>query len=274
LSFCQNCNKYIGEEGNFCPFCGAKLIEKKAEQPAPKGYDHFYTEPRDTQYPSAYPPSKSTTSEQAQVGKMREKYTYKETLPHLETRNYWIWFLLMFLFSPMGLIYTYVNLEDLKKLDKYPRPSYVPSTYVDPTKWIIILIVTSFIGLSAFVSIYINYLKFEKLHNYIKAHPQKQSTIPASGNKIIWLSILGFLPGLVALILVLIFALIPLATTSDPYAFLYSFSYPVGILIAISALAIVSIPLSIIRLFLNARWQEAYNERVLMIDPTATVKYL
>jgi hypothetical protein len=175
-------------------------------------------------------------------------------LPHLEQRNFWLWFVITICtFGIGGIVYMYLNLDDLNKLDKYPRPKGVPSTEVSLALVIVLCCCLPPIG-----AIIAQYYKFDKLHNYIKYHPQKQRTQVVSGGKFLLISIIGaiIISG-ASSVMGTAFSIIASTGTPGPW-FLISRLFT-------AFTSLLSLGLSIYILILNYQWQEAFNERARML---------
>ncbi|MBD3191270.1 MAG: hypothetical protein GF308_11530 [Candidatus Heimdallarchaeota archaeon] len=251
MKYCPHCGFQI-EEGKFCPSCGAEIFEEPPSKVPPA------TEEAEEEYSSKY---------QTETVEHRPP---PEHLPQLERRNYWLWFLLSIVTGVFGIIYLYMNITDLNKLDRYPKPRGVPSTNIKEDTMIILGVIGLVVGFLPFVMIYYNYLKFEKLHNYIMYHPRKQEKVPISGGEFLKQTILSY-------VLVLLGVILPGIGISIAMAFLTGNSFIVVMIVMIIVgvcFFIAGIVISIKLIFKNAEWQEAYNERVLMLDPQAPEKLL
>ncbi|MFX1537155.1 MAG: zinc-ribbon domain-containing protein [Promethearchaeota archaeon] len=256
IIYCPFCGAEVSKEDVFCPQCGSKLEvpEKDTEKIGPIVSEDELTAKEQVDpsygYPAQYPP----TPQQAY-------------LPPLETRNFWAWYLLSLVSGGIAmLIYMYLNFEDLNKLAAYPRPREVPSPEVD-TQLVLILFIVSFItggSGGSIVMIYLYYLKFQKLHDYLQYHPQKQETIPLEGTKIVILQIMSCIG------IVCFFPLFFIPV----FLFLGNNVVFISLIILAVIAFIVLIGITIYFLIESAKWQQAYNERVLMINPNARQKYL
>lgn len=246
MKYCPHCGAEIEGGGNFCPICGAEISEE---------------------IPSEAPPSK----EEYPPGYQTETVTPRpptQRLPQLERRNFWLWFLLSFVTGIFGIIYLYINISDLNKLDQYPKPKGVPSTHIDEDTMIILGVIGVVVGFLPFVMLYYNYLKFEKLHNYITYHPRKQEKVPISGGEYLKWTILIFVLFLIGTIVPVLGIVIP-SVLGGGYTAVFIIMIILGIGFFIGGIVIA------IKLVLKtAEWQEAYNERVLMIDPQAPENFL
>jgi len=256
LSFCPSCGASIEKDKDtYCPFCGAPTkTEKKAEKPVT---DYLQTEvefPAKPMEPIAAPGGYPTgTSYPAAVA------PDPQGLPQLEIRSFWMWTLLgIVTFGIASFIYLYYNIEDLNKLDQYPKPAGVPSTRIDTSNMLIIVLIGFFTGFISIIMLIATYMKFEKLYKYVQAHPQRQQTMPVSGGRLILTSIISsFCLGILSFGIYLPILIIP----EDPMLA----TMIVGIIGGVVGL--IAIGFSIYMLTLSAKWQTAYNERARILCP-------
>ncbi|MFW9923250.1 MAG: hypothetical protein ACFFDW_08200 [Candidatus Thorarchaeota archaeon] len=165
-------------------------------------------------------------------------------LPHLEERNFWLWVLISFCtFGIGGIVYFYFNFADLNDLNAYPRPPEVPSTKIDIIIFVILCCCLPPIGF-----IVATYMKFNKLHSYLERFPVKGQIRVASGLSAVLVSLAGTIIGSV-------------------YSFAWKIKqafYPTSGSMVMTILYVVTSLLSfgfaIYMLFLNYRWQEAFNQ--------------
>ncbi|NHJ46476.1 MAG: zinc ribbon domain-containing protein [Asgard group archaeon] len=239
MTYCTNCGAFNEDKYKFCKNCGESLYgDPKPQQVG-------------AQTSFAYTPD--------------PKGPYAPKRTNLVRRNFLIWFVLSMATGIFNYIYMYYNFEDLNELDKQTPNKEGPSLYVDPSKMLIYMVLGLFIPFFLWVVIY---WKYEKLHKYIKYNnPENQRTIPMSGKKRIALYIVSF-----------VFALL---MTGAGYVigylgFFYSYSTIIlGVFIPlVIVFFIVAIGISIYTIICDYRWQQAYNERVLLIDPNAEEKML
>lgn len=178
--------------------------------------------------------------------------------PSLKQRNFWLWFILFFVTFGIGyLVYLYLNYEDLNRLDLYPKPQSIPSTETEKILIIVLVILTGGIGI-----LLAHYVKFQKFHDYLKYHPQKQTQQCPSGLKVVIVSLFtGCVSGLIAVpfwvitsILSGIFGNNEIWTSSMIIALVFGILLGLGAIILASYLTV-----------LNYRWQKAYNERVQLL---------
>ncbi|MHA1442838.1 MAG: hypothetical protein ACTSPK_13405, partial [Candidatus Heimdallarchaeota archaeon] len=128
----------------------------------------------------------------------------------------------------------------------------------------IIVIIGLFTGLISIIMLIATYLKFQKLHEYIKSHPQRQQTLPVTGGRYLLISIgssfcIGMLSYGVA---------IPAAFIPDPFIAM------IVMVVMSVVLGLVSLGVSIYILIQSANWQKAYNERARMLCPGTPEKSL
>lgn len=232
MPYCPSCGAEIGDHVEYCQNCGARVSVEKTK---------IHSEP---------------------IEQMPQKPSVGSELPELVQRNYIIWLILSIFTGIFGIIYLFIIIEDLNKLDKYPRPTNVPSTKIDTTTIIIWLVAGYLTGiLLPFAMAYTYHQIFGKLHNYIVAHPQKQTKNTVSGSYItkyyIFLYIFVFLMTACLIAGSVLF-------TMMGYLTLYIALIVVGGLISL----IVS-GMGIYMYILQYKWQEAFNERVRIINPNA-----
>ncbi|MBD3192471.1 MAG: DUF4234 domain-containing protein [Candidatus Heimdallarchaeota archaeon] len=177
--------------------------------------------------------------------------------PPLEQRNFWLWMVLSICtFGICGLIYSIFNIIDLNNLAKYPRPKKVPSPEIDDTLLIIIILLMVFTGIGGIVLVF---LKFQRLHEYIKYHPKKQSYQVPSGLKVLLVNILAPIIGGIIILIVFVIDIFVLANTGPN-----QFALVLPIVGAV-IFGIIMLILVIYNIIVNYRWQEAYNERARML---------
>lgn len=177
-----------------------------------------------------------------------------QQLPILNQRSFWLWLLLSIITLGIGgLIYLYLNLDDLNRLDKYPRPANVPSTKNETVILILLALCLPPIGL--FIAMYV---KFHKLQRYLAAHPVRGSQQVASGGKV--------------LTIMLFSAFMSVASSLVYRIKMYFFPGPIGpvVYVTTALIGIVGLILAIVLLVYNYHWQEAYNERVRLLTENNT----
>ncbi|MEA2071492.1 MAG: zinc-ribbon domain-containing protein [Asgard group archaeon] len=238
MLYCPECGTYVEEDVRFCPNCGANIEITKQE---------IVSEPPEEQ--------ELTTLKQP---------SYEPELPPLERRNFWIWFLLSIVTSGIGaLIYSYINFEDMNKLNKYPKPARVPSIETDTSTYLILSVVGLFLGFFPIINLIYTYRKFNLLYKYITNHPQSQKNMPPKPSKFIWAMVLSIvLPFLFSIPIIVLSVIQGYSGSSQQIAFIIPIVFG-------SLMAVIGIGLLIYFIILQVRWQDAYNERVLMIDPNA-----
>ena len=181
----------------------------------------------------------------------------------LDKRNFWKWFFIsIFTFGIGMIIYTYYNFEDLNKMARYPKPDNVPTA--ETFSGTIAVILTLFTG--GIGSIILGYLKFNKLHHYIKNHPQQQDKNIPSGGKYLFFLLGGILIGGLAFAILYVGLTIglvgPLFLSQglDP-------SQYVMIMTIVSFVVGGAIILGFyIKLFvMQIQWQNVYNKRAMIL---------
>ncbi|MCF2144505.1 MAG: zinc-ribbon domain-containing protein [Candidatus Heimdallarchaeota archaeon] len=236
MRFCGKCGTQIDDDSvSFCPSCGESLesIEEKQKEQLL------------TQLP---------TESKIVMDK-----------PELIRRNYLIWFLLSLATGIFSIVYLYFNFEDLNRLDKYRENPEVPSTHFEAdqlTRYLILMFVLGlfFVIPGLVMNLIIKKKKYDLLYNYLRYSPTKQKTMPISGKKYLNLSIL-------TAFLILVGSLV---------YFLYFIPFISGTTWLYILLLLVSIASNIggivCAIFLRVHdyhWQQAYNERVLLLNPNA-----
>ncbi|MBD3191518.1 MAG: hypothetical protein GF308_12790 [Candidatus Heimdallarchaeota archaeon] len=178
--------------------------------------------------------------------------------PPLKQRNFWFWLISFFLTFGIGyIIYLYINFEDLNQLDRYPKSQSIPSTETDKILIIILIVLTGGIGI-----LLAHYVKFQKLHDYLKYHPRKQTQHCPSGLRA---TIFTLFTGCISALAWVPFWIITpilsgfvnnngMGTTILIVALIF------GLLLGLGA-----ITLAIYLTVLNYQWQKAYNERVQLL---------
>jgi len=255
LTFCPACGASIEEKDTYCPFCGSPTITEKKEEKSVT--DDLQ---KDVDFPEEVPPPPPQTYQPiAAPGTTSYPQPVKSTsAPQLEIRSFWMWFLLgMITFGIANFVYLYYNIEDLNKLDRHPRPAGVPSTHTDTSNMTILIIIGLFTGFLSIIMIIATYMKHQKLHDYIKAHPQRQQTLPMSGSKYLVFSLCsGFIIGIVVSAVA-----IPIAFIEDPMLLVIIGPILYGVV------GLISLGVAIYLLLASANWQKAYNERARMLCP-------
>ncbi|MHA1557739.1 MAG: zinc-ribbon domain-containing protein [Candidatus Heimdallarchaeota archaeon] len=225
---CKNCGTEVLAGNSFCHNCGIQIES-----------DSGFKQP-DQEY-------------------LNQKKQFVVTQQPLIARNFWYWYLLSMLLSPLMYLYLYYNFEDLKKLDEYTRPSDAPPMNIDTNKILILGAVAIFCGLSPFIMPYIYYLKFEKLYQYVEAHPSKQQTRPVSGKKFAAFYIVYFI------LTMIVYTIMMLGI----YVFKYSSTTGYLIfIVCISAFSFVTAIAFVIYFVVHSnKWQNAYNEIAYSVCP-------
>ena len=267
LSFCPSCGASIdADKDTYCPFCGAPTKTEKKEEKVATDYlqteADFPAEPAKPMEPIAAP---GTITPVTSYPATTTTTPGSRTSPQLEIRSFWMWFLLgIITFGIASIAYLYYNIKDLEKLAQHPAPAGVKSPTIDTSNLLLFVIIGLFTGLLSLLMLIGTYLKFQKLHEYIKSHPQKQHTLPVSGGKYLLISIgsslcIGMLSYGVA---------IPASFIPDP-------ATAVIVMVVMSVvLVLVSLGVSIYILIQSANWQKAYNERARMLCPGTPEKSL
>ena len=267
LAFCPSCGASIdAETDTYCPFCGAPTKTEKKEEKSVTDYSETdvdfpaeQAKPIQTMQPIAAPGAPTGTTYPATTTPGRSAG------PQLEIRSFWMWFLLgIVTFGIASIVYLYYNIEDLNKLDQHPKPAGVPSTHTDTSNLLIIVIIGLCTGFLSIIMIIATYMKFEKLHKYVAAHPQRQQTLPISGGKYLLITLcMSFGVGILSYAVT-----IPAAFIPDPNTQL------IVMLVISLVLSLVSLGVSIYVLIQQANWQKAYNERARMLCPGTPEKSL
>ncbi|NHJ04655.1 MAG: zinc-ribbon domain-containing protein [Candidatus Heimdallarchaeota archaeon] len=234
MPFCQNCGAEIGDHIVYCPQCGAEVSAEKVIKGA----------------------------QQKSAIDMPPRTYVNESLPELVQRNYLLWLVLSIVTGIFSFIYLYFIIEDLNKLDNYPRPKNVPSTKIDTTQVIIWLVVGYVTGiLLPFAMVYIYSQTFGKLYDYINSHPMKQTKNTVSGRYITAFFIIEF-----TFILLMTAGIIVAAILGPLYG---NYALFIGVIIASVLMTLIVCGMGIYMYILQYRWQEAFNERVRIINPNA-----
>jgi hypothetical protein len=272
VPYCPSCGAVTSEKDQFCPYCGADLTEDEQHSKKSQVSSSYDDESQSANFAYEEQPPPPPPPEKSMYGdSYKEEYSYgytsqQQTRPGvayvepLQTRNYWIWLLIIICTGGLGaILYLYLTLSDLNKLDTHPKPAGVPSTHIDMNQMLIILLFGIFCGFSGIVIMYLNYIKYDKLHNYIEAHPIRQQNKCASGTKYLLVSIVATLLSSVSFVFVYMALMITggFSTAGGSLA----------LIILFSVIGLISLGLGIFRLILEYQWQEAYNERALLIDP-------
>ena len=251
MVYCPACGAEIGENIAFCPNCGAPVSGEKKIQMAQPEHAQF-------QQP-------------------------QEPLPQLVQRNYLIWLLLSFVTGIFGLIYIYIVFEDLRNLDKHPKPKGVKSTYIDQSQYIL-YIVLYVLGLAIIANYLIYSKKYGLFNDYLDTHPQKQTNLPSRnyiklmiGRDVLLILMTGFMIA-GSLLIGLSYdygGYLTIVEIGPPTTAMLTLVPLLAMLFSIGGLCFIGVMIIGIYLFvLDYRWQEAMNERVRMIDPNARMKTL
>ena len=171
----------------------------------------------------------------------------------LVKRNYLLWFFLSFTWFGLA-VYRLYNYSDLLVLDRYERPNEVPSPALETAIQVMTGITYVFFFLTPFIFPIINYHKFQRLHDYIIYHPEKQRYIPITGRNAALRTIFLFINATIGTLLLV---------------FLSSFNQQ-GTHIAVAITGGVFILSAIICSYSLARasnnWQKALNERITLLQ--------
>ncbi|MHA1187893.1 MAG: zinc ribbon domain-containing protein [Candidatus Heimdallarchaeota archaeon] len=258
MTFCPSCGASIETKDTYCPFCGAPTITEKKEE---KSAADIPAEPVKPMQPIAAPGTITPVTSYPAATSV----TVTHTLPQLEIRSFWIWTLLTMVTGGIaGYVYLYYNIEDLNKLDQYPKPAGVPNTRTDTSNLVILVIIGLCTGLISLIMLIATYMKFQKFHEYVKATPQRQTTIPISGTKFLLVTFgASICVGILAYGVSFLFLIIP-----DPMIATIVISIVSGIL------GLVYIGVLIYGFIQGANWQKAYNERARMLCPGTPEKSL
>ncbi len=246
MTYCPSCGAEIGDHLEYCPSCGAQInAEDKNKIPKP-GHDEI---------------------QMAKSGHAQ----FQQELPQLVQRNYLIWFLLSYLTGVVMFIYMYFVFDDLNKLDKYPKPAGVKSTYLDQNT-VILYIVLYFLGFGIIANYLVNSKKYGMFNDYLDTHPQKQNKLPSKKyiKLMIVRDILGFLMSGVGMVFYFIFLIGFDMLNIGSGIPTFSNAMLIMSIIAIVLTGICFVAVMIIAIYLivlDFRWQEAMNERVRIIDP-------
>jgi len=190
--------------------------------------------------------------EQAQQGGFNQP-------PELVRRQFWLWYVLSLVTGIFYYVYLYMNYEDLNKLDKYRENKEVPSTYTDTQKIIMLLVVGVLLSfVYVFIWLYLMRKKYDLLYNYIRYSPRKQEIIPMPGDKHTKIAVSGFILLYVSIGLPFLIYIPAINTVT----FAWSLLILVAVLMFIGAIVCF-----FYLLVQENKWQQAYNERVLMINP-------
>ncbi|MFW9922593.1 MAG: hypothetical protein ACFFDW_04800 [Candidatus Thorarchaeota archaeon] len=181
-------------------------------------------------------------------------------MPPLEERSFGLWIVITIFTGGIGLLfYYYLNLNDLEKLSYYPVPSNVPSTKVNSSVLLVLLICLPPIGF-----LISGYFKYEKLHNFIKEHPQMtHHSKVVDGIKFLLIWIIG------GLLITLFSGGIEIAW--DYYGYLDYKYYLIVRYVMISLILITVIVMVVLFCIIESRWQNAYNDRVRL--QTMAIRY-
>ncbi len=259
MSYCPSCGAEIGDHLEYCPSCGAQINAENKAKMAQLDHDEI---------------------QMAKPGHAQ----FQQELPRLVQRNYLVWFLLTILTGFIGLVYIYFVFDDLKNLDKYPKPAGVKSTAINQNT-IIIVIILYLLGLSVIANYIINGKKYGMFNDYLDTHPQKQMNLPSKNyiKLMIFRDIIQFIGYgfLLAGFFILYASAFESAggyisiTNIGPLSSLMALSANILAIVFFSLGSIFYIPGLIIAIYmivLDFRWQEAMNERVRIIDPNFITK--
>ncbi|MBD3190471.1 MAG: hypothetical protein GF308_07495 [Candidatus Heimdallarchaeota archaeon] len=191
------------------------------------------------------------------------------SLPTLRTRNFWMWWLLNVLTGGIaGLVYLFINLADLNRLVKYPRPEGVSSTQTNLTVGLVSLLCVPLVPLTIF---YLYCLKFKVFKNYLVAQ-QKQQPVTDEKVKPDPSKLMGCRDYLVLNLGGGLF----LTGTSffATFAFFLPANYSNLLTILFGICFFALLILSGYLLYHQWLWQQLMNEQVLKLDPSAQKKLL
>ncbi len=259
MAYCPSCGAEIGDYLEYCTSCGAQVnVEGKAQMGKPDHDQIQMAKPGHAQFQQP-----------------------QEVLPQLVQRNYLIWFLLNYIIPFASLVYLYFVFDDLNKLDKYPKPKGVKSTYLDQNSFILYIILYA-VGLGIIANYLVYSKKFGMFNDYLDTHPQKQTKLPSKNymKLMIFRDILGLsMSGIFAVGYFVFFIEFGLADFEYGYTSITSIgslgaNMSTSLLIipiiafVLSGLCFVGVMIiGIYMIVLDFRWQEAMNERVSIIDP-------
>ncbi|MBN1328236.1 MAG: zinc ribbon domain-containing protein [Candidatus Heimdallarchaeota archaeon] len=197
-------------------------------------------------------------------------------IQNLAKRAFWLWLLLSILVSEIFYyVYYYFNFDDLNKLDLATPKKEGYSLFTNKSTVLVYIILSVFIPIPIFILI-LNYWKYKKLNDYIKYNSNKNSTKLISIGGRLTLLIFQYLFTYAALGLVIyfeffileIFTLIPI----DPFNPIIPTDHMILIISLISAFSFIGLIFRVFIYITDAKWQTAYNEQVLIVNPYAQEK--
>ena len=263
MSFCPSCGASIEKDKDtYCPFCGAPTITEKKEEKLADDFPAEPAKPIESMQPIAAPGTITPVTSYPATTTTQSS----QTAPQLEIRSFWMWTLLgLVTFGIASYVYMYYNIQDLDKLSQHPAPAGVKSTHIDTSNLTILIIVGLITGLIGVLMLIGTFLKFQKLHEYINSHPQRQQTIPISGARYLITSIIGSC----------VISIIPIAM-AIPMAFemMDETMYLIISAVLYGVMGIGCLIFGIYMLIQQANWQKAYNERARMLCPGTPEKSL
>lgn len=226
MPYCRECGAFMKRKETFCKNCGHEVKEliTGSAKISPVIIE-------------SYGPEAGIT-------------VYSRTLVK---RNYWLWFFLSFTWFGLA-VYRLYNYSDLLVLDRYERPNEVPSPALETVIQVMTGITYVLFFLTPFTFPIINYYKFQRLHDYIIYHPEKQRYIPITGRNAALRTIFLFINASIGTLLLV---------------FLHSFSQP-GTHLAVAIIGGIFILSAVICSYSLARasnnWQKALNERIILLQ--------
>lgn len=236
LTYCTYCGEENIDKHQYCIKCGAALYNEEKKK-------------------------------QISKQKIDTSLDYKpRTIPEVSSlvrRNYLIWYLLSMLFSFFMYFYLYNNFMDLNELEKHTPNKEGPSLYTDPNKLILELVLSLIIP---FYIIVVYHRKYKLLNEYFEYNQKNQKVIPISASKRIGLFILIFF---LLLISTTCLTLGPVLMSIYYSTIFLAIFLPIGIVLTIAVVVI-----AIYLIYYDYKWQEALNERILMINPNAEERIL
>lgn len=229
MKYCRECGEKNSDDSSFCTKCGTQFALLKETGSAIVEHKVITEQPR---------------------------------VAPLVRRNFLLWWALSFVASPLYFVYIYFNFEDMNNLEERDVAKEGPSMKMEKDN-IIMYMILSFI--IPFVGIVVRYWKYDKFHKYLEYNYEKNQTMPISGKKYVWLTV----------IMILMLTIGSVLLNLLPLPFIFTSGLMLGLFIGISVLTlIVGMGISFYLIYIEHIWQKAMNERILMIDPNAEEKSL
>lgn len=227
MPYCRECGSFIDEGATYCKTCGEDVIVLTREE-----YEELQEQSEDSEEQDVYSYGSNTVTLEPQP-----------LIRRLHKRNFWVMFP-FFITWFFLVVYLLTNSQDLENLSKHSLPPEVPNPRLPDLISFLTGVSYILFPLAIIIRPIFYYYKFQRLHDYLEFHPEKQETIPINGTIACIYNTLFFLFTITGSILLAIFSL-----------------GTVGGIIGLITLIVGLIFCALLSIASNT-WQKALNERI------------